>query len=233
MAILNLAVIGIFGIGLHRPMTRARRRVELKIPEVRVPAEIPGAKLRNRILRARGHGERRNKSDRKKAGHDTACQSMIPKSGDRFSEKDHAPLRKTRRLRKVDTNVDTKVCAASDGMGVSPQIPGNPPKVSIPAKLPEADPGVTRGCRLKAASAPIRRSCPPSRHQGCGRDRNCAVPQNVIHFAHDQGAFCYPGGAFEIILRDGWLHEGRDANRLRAAARPLGARRPQPNLATI
>src|SRR5215831_14661163 len=38
-AILNLAVIGIIRIGLNRPVTRTLRRVELKIPEVRVPAE--------------------------------------------------------------------------------------------------------------------------------------------------------------------------------------------------
>src|SRR5258707_15773429 len=44
-AILTLAGIGIFGIGLHRPVTRTRRRGELKIPEIRVPAEISGTKL--------------------------------------------------------------------------------------------------------------------------------------------------------------------------------------------
>src|SRR5215467_11209186 len=39
---LNLAVIGIVWIGLNRPVSRTLRRIELKIPEVRVPAEISG-----------------------------------------------------------------------------------------------------------------------------------------------------------------------------------------------
>ena len=77
-AILTLAVIGIVGIGLHRPVSRTRRRVELKIPEVRVPAEISGTKLGNGILYGRGHGKRRNKGDRKKAGDNTACQQAAP-----------------------------------------------------------------------------------------------------------------------------------------------------------
>src|SRR5215475_1157659 len=71
-AILNLTVIGIVRIGLNRPVSRTLRRVELKIPEVRVPAEISGTKLGNRILYGRGHGKRRNKSDCKKAGDNTA-----------------------------------------------------------------------------------------------------------------------------------------------------------------
>src|SRR5262249_9681210 len=72
-AILDLAVIGIVRIGLNRPVSRTLRRVELKIPEVRVPAEISGTKLGNGILYGRGHGKRRNKGDCKKAGDNTAC----------------------------------------------------------------------------------------------------------------------------------------------------------------
>jgi len=66
-AILNLAVIGIVRIGLDRPVSRTLRRVELKIPEVHIPAEISGTKLGSRILYGRGHGKRRNKGDRKKS----------------------------------------------------------------------------------------------------------------------------------------------------------------------
>src|SRR5260370_40752362 len=60
-------------IGLDRPVSRTLRRVELKIPEVHIPAEISGTKLGSRILYGRGHGKRRNKGDRKKAGDNTAC----------------------------------------------------------------------------------------------------------------------------------------------------------------
>src|SRR5260370_32835281 len=71
-AILNLAVIGIVRIGLYRPVSRTLRRVELKIPEVHIPAEISGTKLGNRILYGRCHGKSRDKGDRKKAGDNTA-----------------------------------------------------------------------------------------------------------------------------------------------------------------
>ena len=77
-AILTFAGIGIVGIGRHWPVSRTRRGVELKIPEVRVPTEISRTKLRNTILRARGHGKRRNKGDRKKAGDNTACEQAAP-----------------------------------------------------------------------------------------------------------------------------------------------------------
>src|SRR5215467_14028357 len=72
-AILNLTVIGIIRIGLNRPVSRTLRRVELKIPEVYVPAEISGTKLGNGILYGRAHGKRRNKGDCKKASATTAC----------------------------------------------------------------------------------------------------------------------------------------------------------------
>src|SRR6516165_8287084 len=49
-AILNLTVIGIVRIGLNRPVSRTLRRVELKIPEVHVPAEFSRTKLGNGIL---------------------------------------------------------------------------------------------------------------------------------------------------------------------------------------
>jgi hypothetical protein len=71
-AILTLDGIGIFGIGLHRPATRTRE-VELKIPEVRVPADISGTKLGNSILNRSGRGKGRSKGDRKKAGDNAAC----------------------------------------------------------------------------------------------------------------------------------------------------------------
>jgi hypothetical protein len=69
--ILNLTVIGIVRIGLHRPVSRTFRRVELKIPEVHVPAEISGTKLGNGI---RGPGGRRKKGGCKKAGDNTPCE---------------------------------------------------------------------------------------------------------------------------------------------------------------
>jgi hypothetical protein len=68
-----LAVIGILRIGLNRPVSRTLRRVELKIPEVRVPAEVSGTKLGNGIPNRPGNGKRGNKGDRKKAGDNTAC----------------------------------------------------------------------------------------------------------------------------------------------------------------
>src|SRR5262249_13122637 len=62
----------------NRPVGGTLRRVELKIPEVRVPAEISGTKLGNGFLYGRGHGKRRNKGDCKKAGDNTACQQAAP-----------------------------------------------------------------------------------------------------------------------------------------------------------
>ena len=73
-AVLTLAGIRIARIGLHWPVSRARRRVELKIPEVRVPADISATKLRNGIRSECGHAKRRNKGDHKKASDDTAYQ---------------------------------------------------------------------------------------------------------------------------------------------------------------
>src|SRR5207237_1662213 len=71
-AVLTLAGIRIARIGLHWPVSRARRGVELKIPEVRVPADISAAKLRNEIRSESGHAKRRNKGDHKKTSDDNA-----------------------------------------------------------------------------------------------------------------------------------------------------------------
>src|SRR5215468_8065340 len=57
-AILNLAIIRIVGIGLDWSVSRTRRSVKLKIPEVHVPAKIPGTQLGNRILPGGGQGKR-------------------------------------------------------------------------------------------------------------------------------------------------------------------------------
>src|SRR6516225_2252361 len=78
-AILNLAIIWIVGIGLDRSVSRTRRRVKLKIPEVHVPAKIPGTKLGNRILPGRGRGKRWIKDEREKTGENTACQQAAPR----------------------------------------------------------------------------------------------------------------------------------------------------------
>ena len=77
-AVLTLAGIGIFGIGFHGPVPRTGRRVELKIPEVRVPAEIPRTELGNGILDGCGHGKIGNKRDGKKTGDGTAGQQAPP-----------------------------------------------------------------------------------------------------------------------------------------------------------
>src|SRR6516225_9784927 len=77
-AILNLSIIGIVRIGLDRSVSRTRRRVKLKIPEVRVPAKTPGTKLGNRILPGCGHGKRWIKDECEKTGENTACQQAAP-----------------------------------------------------------------------------------------------------------------------------------------------------------
>jgi hypothetical protein len=71
-AILTLAEVGTFGIGLYRSVSRTRRRVELKIPEIRAPAGISRTKPGNTTLCARGYGKMRNNNDCKKAGDNTA-----------------------------------------------------------------------------------------------------------------------------------------------------------------
>jgi hypothetical protein len=58
MVILNLTVIVIVRIDLHRLVSQTLRRVELKISEVRIPAEISDPKLGNGILYRHGHGKR-------------------------------------------------------------------------------------------------------------------------------------------------------------------------------
>src|SRR5262245_47867968 len=72
-AVLTLAYIRIVRIGLDWPVRRARRRVELKVPEVCVPADISATKLRSGIRSGCGPAKRRTKGD-KKAGDDTAYQ---------------------------------------------------------------------------------------------------------------------------------------------------------------
>src|SRR5436190_9399389 len=71
-AVLTLAGIRIARIGLHWPVSGPRRRVELKIPEIRVPADISWTKLRDGIRSLCGREKRRNKGDHKKASADTA-----------------------------------------------------------------------------------------------------------------------------------------------------------------
>src|SRR6516165_1983043 len=77
-AILTFAGIGIVRIGLHWPVSRTRRGVELKVPEVRVPTEISGPKLGNGIFCGRGHGKRWIKDECEKTGENTACQQVAP-----------------------------------------------------------------------------------------------------------------------------------------------------------
>src|SRR5215468_3286360 len=77
-AILTFAGIRIVRIGLHWPVSRTWRGVELKVPEVRVPPEISGPKLGNGIICGRSRGKRRNKGDCKKAGDNTACEQAAP-----------------------------------------------------------------------------------------------------------------------------------------------------------
>src|SRR6516165_8053087 len=79
-AVLTFAGIGIVRIGLHWPVSRTRRGIQLKVPEVRVPPEISGPKLGNGIFCGRGRRKRRNKGDRKKADDNTVCEQAAPQS---------------------------------------------------------------------------------------------------------------------------------------------------------
>src|SRR5207248_10205827 len=72
-SVLDLAVIGIGGIGLHRPVARTRRRIELIVPEIHVPGEFAPAELRDGIPRWRGPPilDRGDKRDRRQS---CACE---------------------------------------------------------------------------------------------------------------------------------------------------------------